>query len=172
MALTDKKYILLVSAILSFSFLYGMGNSVRNNIAFTNAEGIHVYKLNECAANVSLFINTIISSDTIPDAVIIDRGAEFPGGEKAWTRFISKVIQGKIGLFTDSDFGTCLVRFMVCQDGKISDVEALTMRGTQLAKIVVDAISSGPKWKPAEVDGKPVNAYRTQPVTLKFSRDY
>jgi protein TonB len=41
------------------------------------------------------------------------------------------------------------------------------MKGSKLAEIAVNAIRKGPKWTPAQQNGRYVNAYRLQPVTLQ-----
>ena len=92
--------------------------------------------------------------------------AAFPGGPGAWTRYVTRQIQQNIDEFTESDFGTCLVKFIVDRNGHISSVQALTMAGSRLALLAVKAISSGPDWIPAQVNGRKVKAYRIQPLTL------
>lgn len=92
--------------------------------------------------------------------------ASFPGGTRAWSSYISKEISSKIRSFSNSDYGTCIVRFIIDIDGKVSDVQATTMQGSTLAAIAVRAISKGPKWIPAVQYGKIVKAYRLQPVTV------
>ena len=93
--------------------------------------------------------------------------AQFPGGPSAWTKYVSRAIQSDMDEFTESDYGTCIVKFIVSKDGTISNVEATTMKGTKLAEIAVNAIRKGPKWTPAQQNGRYVNAYRLQPVTLQ-----
>jgi protein TonB len=92
--------------------------------------------------------------------------ASFPGGPGAWTKYVTAAIQRDIDEFTESDFGTCVVKFIVDKTGKVSQVEATTMKGTKLAEIAVNAIRKGPNWTPAQQNGRYVNAYRLQPVTL------
>ena len=92
--------------------------------------------------------------------------ASFPGGPGAWTKYVSNAINRDIDEFTESDFGTCVVKFIVDKTGKVSQVEATTMKGTKLAEIAVNAIRKGPNWTPAQQNGRYVNAYRLQPVTL------
>ena len=96
--------------------------------------------------------------------------ASFPGGESAWTKYIFNVLTGEAEKFKNSDVGTCRVRFIVDKTGHVSDVKALTMKRSRLAKVVVEAIENGPKWNPASQDGRFVNAYREQPVTFSFSK--
>jgi len=107
-----------------------------------------------------------------PDKVFIkvEIDAQFPGGPTAWFHYLAKAIQGQQGQideFTESDYGTCVVRLIVDKTGKISNVEAMTMKGTKLAEIAINAIEKGPDWVPARQNGRVVNAYRLQPVTIQ-----
>ncbi|MEO8962204.1 MAG: energy transducer TonB [Ginsengibacter sp.] len=103
-----------------------------------------------------------------PDKIFtkVEIEATFPGGPGAWQKYVSRAIQSQLDEFTESDYGTCVVRFIVDRNGVVSDVQATTMKGTKLAEIAVNAIRKGPKWTPAQQNGRFVNAYRLQPVTL------
>ena len=93
--------------------------------------------------------------------------AKFPGGDAGWARYVKKAIEANIDELTEAgESGTCRVRFIVSKDGTVSNVEATTMKGTKLAEISVNAIRKGPPWKPAQQNGRQVNAYREQPVTF------
>jgi N-acetylmuramoyl-L-alanine amidase/outer membrane biosynthesis protein TonB len=116
-------------------------------------------------------IHEATGTDSIPKKVYqkVEVEASFPGGPGAWQKYIVRKIQASLDSFTNTDYGTCVIRFIVDVDGRVSDVQATTMKGTLLAKISVDAIKSGPKWTPASQNGHVVAAYRLQPVTLKNS---
>ncbi len=103
-----------------------------------------------------------------PDKIFtkVEIEATFPGGPQAWSKYVSRAIQSQLDEFTESDYGTCVVRFIVDRNGVVSDVQATTMKGSKLAEIAVNAIRKGPKWTPAQQNGRFVNAYRLQPVTL------
>jgi len=94
----------------------------------------------------------------------VETEASFPGGQAAWSKYIANQV-GKSKL-RKKNYGTCIIKFMVDKNGNISDVEATTMPGSPLAKIAENAIKNGPKWIPAQQNGKFVNAWRLQPVTL------
>lgn len=96
----------------------------------------------------------------------VDEEASFPGGPRAWQKYIAQQITNHLDVLGKKDYGTCKLKFIVDSTGRISDVEATTMKKTKLAQIAVAAIENGPMWIPAQKDGKPVNAYRLQPVTL------
>lgn len=93
--------------------------------------------------------------------------AQFPGGPAAWSKYVTRAISAQLDEFSSGDFGTCVVKFVVDKSGNVSDVQATTMKGTKLAEIAVNAIRKGPKWTPAQQNGRTVNAYRLQPVTLQ-----
>ncbi|MEO6838413.1 MAG: energy transducer TonB [Ginsengibacter sp.] len=103
-----------------------------------------------------------------PDKIFtkVEIEANFPGGPAAWQRYVTKAIQAQLDEFTESDYGTCIVKFIVDKTGKVSNVEATTLKGSKLAEIAVNAIRKGPNWTPAQQNGRYVNAYRLQPVTL------
>ncbi|MEO9020689.1 MAG: energy transducer TonB [Ginsengibacter sp.] len=103
-----------------------------------------------------------------PDKIFtkVEIEAQFPGGLAAWAKYVQRAIQSNADDFSESDYGTCVVKFVVDKSGNVSDVQATTMKGTKLAEVAVNAIRKGPKWTPAQQNGRYVNAYRLQPVTL------
>jgi periplasmic protein TonB len=105
------------------------------------------------------------------DKVLIDVQipAKFPGGDEAWRKYISREMERSLDeLQEEGKAGTCTVQFIVDKNGKISDVEVLTMKGSKLAEICANAIRKGPDWTPAENNGMKVKAYRKQPVTFRI----
>jgi len=109
----------------------------------------------------------------------VEIDAEFPGGNAAWTKYVTREIERNIDeLQEDGKSGTCVVMFVVSKDGSVSDVKAMSCGeagvanclgpGTKLSEIAVNAIKKGPKWKPAVQNGRQVNAYRRQPVTFQL----
>ena len=93
--------------------------------------------------------------------------ASFPGGDAAWSQYIqNQIVQNGDAITRDNQSGTCWVRFIIDKEGKIKNVEAITMKGSVLADVAVKAIKYGRKWKPAMQYGRPVNAYREQPVSF------
>lgn len=115
----------------------------------------------------------VITGPTVDDGdktyIDVQIQAKFPGGDEAWRKYISREIERYMDeLQEEGKAGSCTVQFVVDKDGTISEVEALTMKGSKLAEIAVNAIRKGPKWSPAENNGKKVKAYRKQPVTFQL----
>ena len=92
--------------------------------------------------------------------------ASFPGGVNAWTKHLTEAISAEVNKFRKSDYGTVYIKFIVNKKGEVSDVQATNKTRSRLAKVAVKAIENGPRWNPAVQDGKKVNAFRIQPVTL------
>ncbi|HUZ58998.1 MAG TPA: M56 family metallopeptidase [Hanamia sp.] len=111
--------------------------------------------------------------DSIPRIVFtkVENEASFPGGLAAWQKYIVKKIQSSLDSFTEADYGTCVLKFIVNTDGSVTNVEATTMKGTHLAKVSINSIKNGPKWIPASQNGHTVASYRLQPVTLTNPED-
>lgn len=93
--------------------------------------------------------------------------AIFPGGSTAWSLYITDKVQSLLEeLKLKENFATCLIRIMINKDSSISEVEAITMKGTRLAQIATEAILKGPKWIPAQQNGRNVNSYKILPITI------
>jgi N-acetylmuramoyl-L-alanine amidase len=145
-------------------------NSIESINVFKGESAINKFGKKGKNGVVEIFLKPteIIQKDTIPNKVFtkVENEAEFPGGKEAWLKYITSQIEKNQVQFTDKDFGTCVVKFIVNTDGSVSNIEATTMEKSLLAKVSVDAIRTGPKWIPATQNGNIVTSYRLQPVTL------
>ncbi len=134
------------------------------------SEGTIETSLLQPLENISSSVETAIIKANIEDETPImnvEIQAMFKGD---WIAFVRKQIEKNIDdLVEAGEAGTCIVRFVVSKTGKVSNVEAVTMKGTKLAEIAVNAIRKGPNWIPAKQNGIHVNAYRQQPVTFTIT---
>lgn len=95
--------------------------------------------------------------------------AQFPGGEGKWNQYVQREVEKNIDdLVDDGQAGTCEVQFIVDKEGNVSSVEALSMKGSKLAEVAVNAIKRGPKWIPAIQNGRQVKAWRRQKITFRL----
>lgn len=117
-------------------------------------------------------------TDLIHDGVEVE--AEFPGGNKAWARYVSREIERNVDdLQEEGKSGTVMVVFIVDKEGVVSEVKILpcdqvNVRNcvgpdSKLADIALKAIRKGPKWKPAMKNGRSVKAYRRQQISFKLN---
>ncbi len=94
--------------------------------------------------------------------------AEYPGGPSAWAKYLRNNLDANTPVDNDAPPGTytVVVRFIVSRDGSISDVVAETKHGYGMEAEAMKIIKKGPKWTPAQQNGRHVNAYRRQPITF------
>ncbi len=118
----------------------------------------------------SKVIESLTTSATVEDLPFykVEIDAKFKGD---WGNYVKKEIERNMDELTEAGVsGTCIVKFIVSKDGRVSDVEAITMKGSKLSEVAVNAIRKGPNWIPAQQNGREVNAYRHQPVTFKIDK--
>jgi protein TonB len=98
----------------------------------------------------------------------VEREANFIGGEAGWRNFLIKNLNPNVPVDNDAPAGkyTVVVKFVVSADGSLSNIAAETNMGYGMEKEVIRLIQKSGKWAPAIKDGKPINAYRRQPVTF------
>jgi TonB family protein len=95
--------------------------------------------------------------------------ASFKRGKSDWVKWLTqtmpkyfpkKYTEGKLE-------GTVAVRFIVNEDGKVSNVEVYSSTEPELNDAAVQIIKASPDWNPAIQYNRKVKSYHTQPLTFK-----
>lgn len=94
--------------------------------------------------------------------------AEFPGGLSEWTRYLQKNLRYPEQAIENGKEAVVRVQFIVDREGDISEVRALNDPGDGLAEEAVRIIKKGPKWKPAEQNGRKVIFRNIQAITFRL----
>lgn len=116
-----------------------------------------------------LFSQSDISADTTKRVFEkVDEEASFPGGEQEWRKFLERNLNPSVPVDNGAPCGryTVYVQFIVNKEGRVSNIKPLTREGFGMEQEVVRIMSESGLWTPAMMNGKPVNAYRKQPVTF------
>jgi hypothetical protein len=97
----------------------------------------------------------------------------FPGGTDAWAKFLSRTLNRDLPVENGAPAGNyrVTVSFIVAKDGSISDVKAENDPGYGTAGEAVRVIQQGPKWVPAEQNGKKVIYRHRQVLVFQVSED-
>ena len=123
-----------------------------------------------------LSVFSAIYSQTIPvaDSSLrifekVEVEASFPDGIQGWRRFLERNLNAMVPVENGAPSGRyqVIVQFIVNKEGGISDIKPLTKQGFGMEQEVVRIMKKTPSWTPAIMNGKPVNAYRKQPVTFE-----
>ena len=109
--------------------------------------------------------DTLKSNSSVYAKVEVE--AAYPGGNTAWAKYVSKNMKSGVPS-KDAPTGKyqVIALFIVGTDGDVKEVKPLTKFGYDMEEEVVRVIENSGKWTPAMQNGKPVNAYRKQPVTF------
>lgn len=97
-----------------------------------------------------------------------DKEAIIKGGDKAWIKYLQNNLKvperaEKLGIG-----GTTRIFFMVDSDGTTKNIRVYKSVEYSLDEEAIRLIRESPKWEPAQQSGKPVKAYRIQPITYAF----
>ena len=92
---------------------------------------------------------------------------EFPGGQAAFTRFLSKNLRVPENSMDPGQQIRIVVRFVVGKEGEISDFVFLQTNGEVFEEEVLRVMKKMPKWKPGSQNGKKVRVYFNLPVIFQ-----
>ncbi len=99
----------------------------------------------------------------------VEREADFPGGKAAWQKYLERNLNSSVPTDGGAPAGiySVSVTFVVEKDGSITDVKALNDPGYGTADEAVRVIKKGPKWTPAEQNGRNVRYQAVQKVSFQ-----
>lgn len=99
---------------------------------------------------------------------VAEQMPRFPGGTAALMKFISKHLKYPQTAVDNGVQGRVTCRFLVGQDGTVSDVEILKPLDPYCDKEAVRVILSMPRWIPGRQNGEPVSVRYTVPITFRI----
>ncbi len=94
--------------------------------------------------------------------------ARFPGGLKAWGKFVAKNFRMSVPGKNHAPKGTykLMVTFWINKDGKVFNAKIETNVGYGVDQEVIRVIEHCPKWISATNCGKKISSAKRQPVTI------
>ena len=111
------------------------------------------------AANTLSTPSVLFNADIMP---------EFPGGKNGLKRYFRKNYTYPQAARESGIEGTVFIRFVVKEDGSISDIAVLKGLGFGCDDEAIRLVRKMPKWIPGEHDGKRVAVYKTMPIGFKL----
>ncbi|MFC0185010.1 outer membrane transport energization protein TonB [Pseudarcicella hirudinis] len=99
----------------------------------------------------------------------VEQQAEFPGGNAAFGKFLSKNLKYPSAAQRANVSGRVYVQFVVNTDGSIQDVQVLKSVGFGCDEEAVRVIKTVPKWTPGKQSGRPVRSRFTVPINFVLS---
>ncbi len=140
--------------------LYGKWQYFHKN---GNLSAVEVYDAGKLISRVYYDEQNTPMSDTTNH----DSDATFPGGNKAWNKYIYKQLyfpdQYKI---TGGDRAIVVVTALVDEEGNVTNVEISSPFHPEFDKIAIKGLQKSPKWKPAINHNRRVSQEIRLPVTF------
>lgn len=95
--------------------------------------------------------------------------AAFPGGDAAWSNYLSRNLNADVPVENGAPEGTykVTVRFIVSKDGSLSDIQCENDPGYGMCNEATRVLKKTKGWTPAIQNGRNVNAYRRQPIVFQ-----
>ena len=119
---------------------------------------------------------TTVKSDTSKTANNADGAfskvevdSKFPGGLEGWASFLQQNLTYPRKAVRKEIQGTVVLQFIVCTDGTVCDIEAIS-GPEELREAAVAALKKTPNWIPAIQDGRNVKSYKKQPIVYLLDR--
>lgn len=136
---------------------YNDSGKVINFLKYANDSIVEVVDLNKKDS----------SSISYPD----EKEASFPGGLKAWAKYLTKRLEKDNSAEKSFKGGKVTINFVIGKDGMVKELFVSKSVEFVLDEASLKMISESPKWNPAFQNGKNLNAYRVQPLTFMKQRD-
>lgn len=100
--------------------------------------------------------------------MIVEENAVFPGGQLELMKFMANKIKYPAIARENSIEGRVIVKFVVNEDGSISQEQVLRDIGGGCGDEALRVVRMMPKWAPGKQRGKPVKVWFTMPVAFKL----
>jgi hypothetical protein len=183
---TDSNVLIVINGKVAGT-IRDLNKDINSLIPPDNIDNIHVLKGDKAfekygdkgkSGVLEINLKNVIVKDTTTNPINeneevkifekVEVEAFFSGGEAAWRRYLERNLNASIPANNGAPAGvyTVVIQFVVDREGVISDIRPLTKHGYGMEGEVMRVIQNGPKWSPAILNGKPVKAYRKQPVTF------
>lgn len=89
---------------------------------------------------------------------------EFPGGIKAWQKYLSDHLRYPQLARSEDIQGTVYVNFIVSKDGSISNINIVKGLGGGCSEEAMRVLAAAPRWKAGRQNGHAVNVKMTLPI--------
>ena len=90
--------------------------------------------------------------------IVVEENASFPGGPKAWAKFLNKNFKYPKRAQRMGIEGKVFLSFIVDKDGTISDIQVARGIGGGCDEEAIRVLSNSPKWNPGLQRGRAVKS--------------
>lgn len=99
----------------------------------------------------------------------VEQMPEFPGGDNELNEFLIKNLRYPEQAMKEKREAKAYFRFVVNEDGSISNIESMRPIGFEFEKEGIRVIKMMPKWKPGKQNGRAIKVFFTLPMHFRLS---
>ena len=120
--------------------------------------------------DIKLYLRAPLNNDN----VIVQKLAEFPGGQNGWVNYLERTLDRDLPVRRGAPVGTysVIVSFLVDEQGNITNVKAENNPGYGTMEEAVRVLKNGPKWVPASQNGENIVYRHRQAIVFLVSNNY
>jgi len=131
-----------------------------------SAEGYNdVYLEKETAGGLKELSTAFLNELKKANLLSLKRTPGFPGGKAVLLGFFNRNLKSSLPL-TGAERKFAVVQFVVNADGQVDDLQIKHSAGNVFDNELLRILKRMPRWKPATINGKQVDATVTQPLTF------
>ena len=99
----------------------------------------------------------------------VEQMPEFPGGDNALNKFLMDNLRYPQQALKDKREARAFFRFVVNEDGSISNIESMRPVGFEFEQEGIRVIKMMPKWKTGKQNGKAIRVFFTLPMNFTLN---
>jgi protein TonB len=99
--------------------------------------------------------------NTMSNVKAIDVEPQFPGGTKAFNKYLSKNVIYPEGASRNELYGAVTIAMAIEKDGSVSEVKIVKGLSDVMDKETIRLMNRSPKWKPGMQGGQPIRVRYT-----------
>jgi len=107
-------------------------------------------------------------SETKNVFMVVEKMPQFPGGEEALSKHISRNLKYPLTSFYNKVQGKVILRFIVSETGKVGNVEVVRSLEHECDNEAIRVIKALPNFIPGEQNNKKIAVWYTLPITFKI----
>ncbi len=111
-------------------------------------------------------IQPILAQSNDGAFVYVDKMPEYPGGQVALVKYLSKSIKYPSQSKKDKVKGKVVVSFIIDKVGKVTQAKIVKSLNDECDKEALRVINNMPNWQPGEKDGKKVDVLFSLPINF------
>jgi N-acetylmuramoyl-L-alanine amidase len=162
-----KNYLILINSKDGRKYAYEMSDEMKSVVDNPKEGEKYADEMQEVKRAMDSMNRANLNNQSIVFTQV-EKTAEFPGGQKAWSDYLIKNLNYPPTAEKKEIQGDVIVAFIVKKDGSLADIHAIS-GPAELRASSVSVIKKSGKWIPARNNGLVIESYSKQPINYRLA---